>query len=45
MFDLIEAFSEALAHDVKLWSYKAEIDIFLADEAEDEVVYRFCYIV
>ena len=45
MFDLIEAFSEALSHDVELGSYKAEVDIFLANEAEDQVVYRFCYIV
>ena len=45
MLDQIEAFSKALSHDVELGSYKAEVDIFLANEAEDQVVYRFCYIV
>ena len=45
MLNVIETFSEAFSHDVQFGSYKAEVDIFLANETEDKVVNRFCYIV
>ena len=45
MFYVIKTLTETLSHYIELGSYKAKVYIFLANEAEDKVVYRFGYIV
>ena len=42
MLNLVKTLTEALSHYIEFRSYKADIYIILANEAKDDVLYRFC---